>query len=112
MSSAIERSTNQRVVRSNPPHSPAFHHASRKSATRRACPVSLCAIAIRRSRAAFGSVVIVLLLSSNTSRSAIDFFRLEGLFCMVVSSDMDQLSDAAFARVIALAIQNEVDGLC
>ncbi len=43
MSSAIEVSTPHRFVRSNPPHSPAFHHASRKSATLLLCPgIALC----------------------------------------------------------------------
>src|ERR1700760_4722552 len=48
MSSAIEESTPHRLVRSNPPHSPAFHHASRKSATLRLCPVSLWASTTKR----------------------------------------------------------------
>ena|SRR5579872_1657083 len=43
--------------------------------------------------------------------SVVDFLRLEGLIRMAVAVHANQLSDPAPARMIALAIQNKVDGL-
>lgn len=58
MSAASAASTPHTSVRSKPPHSAAFHQASRKLATMRLCPVSPCATRIRRSSAARWLLVV------------------------------------------------------
>lgn len=49
------------------------------------------------------------LTSRNSDGSTIDFLRLEGLLRMAVALDGDKFAHPASARMIALAIQNEVD---
>jgi hypothetical protein len=46
------------------------------------------------------------------SRRAVDLLGLEALIRVGIAGHCNQLSDAAFAGVIALAVQNEVDGFC
>ncbi len=50
------------------------------------------------------------LTSRNSDRNSIDVLRLEGLLRMAVTLHGYQLAYPASARMIALAIQNEVDG--
>src|SRR6266516_4863814 len=63
MSSAMAESTAHTSVRSKPPYSAAFHHASRKLATMRHCPLSPWAMRIRRSSAACCALLIPFILA-------------------------------------------------
>ena len=43
---------------------------------------------------------------------AVDLLSLEGLVCMAVAGDCNQLAHATPAFMVALAIEHEVDGFC
>ena len=46
------------------------------------------------------------------SRRTVDLLGLEALVCVGITGHRNQLSDTAFAGVIAFAVQNKVDGFC
>jgi hypothetical protein len=50
------------------------------------------------------------LTSHNSNGRTIDFLGLEGLICMAIALHGNQLAHPASARMIALAVQNKVDG--